>query len=144
MSGVGFWELIILLLIGLIVLGPERLPRVANQLGTWIGQARRMTRVMKRQLEEELNLEQEPAIRPARLSAPPPQPQTPQTDHDDSYSAAHAPDSAGTGVGTDTREEPNPTDSATGHPSHGEGEGEGEGTASQAPADADNGPKKAQ
>ena len=30
-----------LFLIGLIVLGPERLPRVANQLGSWLGQARR-------------------------------------------------------------------------------------------------------
>jgi len=57
MSGIGFSELIILFLIGLIVLGPERLPRVANQLGTWLGQARRMTRVMKRQLEEEIDLE---------------------------------------------------------------------------------------
>ena len=57
MSGIGFWELIILFLIGLIVLGPEKLPRVANQLGSWLGQARRMTRVMKRQLEEELQVD---------------------------------------------------------------------------------------
>ena len=54
MSGIGFWELIILSLIGLIVLGPKRLPQVANQLGEWIGQAKRMTRVMRRQLEEEI------------------------------------------------------------------------------------------
>lgn len=59
MSGVGFWELILVFMIGLIVLGPERLPRVAHQLGTWLGQARRMTRMMRRQLEEELNLEKE-------------------------------------------------------------------------------------
>ena len=64
MSGIGFSELIILFLIGLIVLGPERLPRVANQLGNWIGQARRMTRVMKRQLEDELDLEKTPDITP--------------------------------------------------------------------------------
>ena len=64
MSGIGFSELIILFLIGLIVLGPERLPRVANQLGSWLGQARRMTRVMRRQLEEEINLEQELSIKP--------------------------------------------------------------------------------
>ena len=54
MFGIGGQELILLMLIGLIVLGPERLPRVANQLGSWLGQARRMTRVMKRQLEDEL------------------------------------------------------------------------------------------
>ncbi|MBT5218218.1 MAG: Sec-independent protein translocase TatB, partial [Woeseia sp.] len=43
MFGVSGGELIILLLIGLVVLGPERLPRVANQIGGWLGQARRMT-----------------------------------------------------------------------------------------------------
>ena len=59
MSGVGFFELVILFMIGLVVLGPQRLPKVANQLGTWIGQARRMTRVMKRQLEEELDLSED-------------------------------------------------------------------------------------
>ena len=57
MSGVGFFELVILFMIGLVVLGPQRLPKVANQLGTWLGQARRMTRVMKRQLEDELDLD---------------------------------------------------------------------------------------
>lgn len=59
MSGVGSSELIILVLIGLIVLGPKRLPQIANQIGSWIGQARRMTRVMKRQLEEELDLSED-------------------------------------------------------------------------------------
>jgi len=82
MSGVGFSELIILFLIGLIVLGPERLPRVANQLGTWLGQARRMTRVMKRQLEEEINLEGAPPS----IGAPR------HTPHDeDTFSPAHVP-----------------------------------------------------
>ena len=84
MSGIGFSELLILFLIGLIVLGPERLPRVANQLGSWLGQARRMTRVLKRQLEEELDLDNNPlSIKPpAARSAP----------HDnDTYSPAHNP-----------------------------------------------------
>ena len=56
MSGIGFFELVILFLIGLIVLGPKRLHSVASQLGSWVGQARRMTRAMKRQLEDELDL----------------------------------------------------------------------------------------
>lgn len=101
MSGVGFWELIIVFLIGLIVLGPERLPRVASQLGSWLGQARRMTRVMKRQLEDELNLEKDLRIRPPRLSSPspPPAPASPRQEYDDTYSAAHDAGSVGTGVG---------------------------------------------
>ena len=70
MSGIGFSELIILFVIGLIVLGPERLPRVANQLGGWIGQARRMTRIMKRQLEDELDIKKDFSIQPPALQAP--------------------------------------------------------------------------
>lgn len=54
MSGVSSAELLLLLVIGLIVLGPERLPEIAKKVGGWVGQARRMTRVMKRQLDEEL------------------------------------------------------------------------------------------
>ncbi len=94
MSGIGFWELIILFLIGLIVLGPERLPRVANQLGNWLGQARRMTRVMKRQLEEELDLNSQFKIRP-------PPPVTPANEEDDAFSPAHDKNDAGTGVDDD-------------------------------------------
>jgi sec-independent protein translocase protein TatB len=100
MSGVGFWELILLFLIGLIVLGPERLPRVANQLGKWLGQARRMTRVMKRQLEDELNLEKEFNIRPQPASqALPHKPVQPANEVDDTYSPAHEAHSPGSGVG---------------------------------------------
>ncbi len=94
MSGIGFWELIILFLIGLIVLGPERLPRVANQIGSWLGQARRMTRVMKRQLEEELDLDSQFKIRP-------PPPAIPRNDEDDTFSPVHDADDVGTGVGDD-------------------------------------------
>lgn len=54
MFDVGFSELILLFIIGLLVLGPEKLPQVANKLGSWVGQARRMTRMLKRQIEEEL------------------------------------------------------------------------------------------
>jgi len=99
-SGIGFSELIILALIGLIVLGPERLPRVANQIGGWLGQARRMTRVMKRQLEDELDFESNPTIKPPPVSREPSkQPEyTPPRDDDD-FSPAHEPDDTGTGVG---------------------------------------------
>ncbi len=94
MFGIGFWELIILFLIGLVVLGPERLPRVANQLGSWLGQARRMTRIMKRQLEEELDLDKHLDIRP-------PPPLKPKNDRDDTFSPTHEADSVGTGLGDD-------------------------------------------
>ncbi len=57
MSGASFQEVFLLIIIGLVVLGPKRLPQVANQLGSWLGQARRMTRMMKRQLEDEINFD---------------------------------------------------------------------------------------
>lgn len=103
MSGIGFSELIILALIGLIVLGPERLPRVANQLGGWLGQARRMTRVMKRQLEDEINLEKEFDIRPPPVSREPSkQPAYTRPRDDDDFSPAHEAEEIGTGVGDDS------------------------------------------
>ena len=68
MSGVSSAELILLVVIGLVVLGPKRLPEIANKIGSWIGQARRMTRIMKRQLEEELNLDDINSIQPPKIS----------------------------------------------------------------------------
>jgi len=102
MSGIGFWELIILALIGLLVLGPERLPRVANQLGGWLGQARRMTRVMKRQLEDELDFEKELGLKktmtPKQSVSQPQYVHDEPAEHADDYSPAHDKDSPGTGV----------------------------------------------
>ena len=87
MSGVGSSELIILILIGLIVLGPKRLPQIANQIGSWIGQARRMTRAMRRQLEDELNFDDDnikrPAIAPPSVLSPTPDPADPDYDLDE-------------------------------------------------------------
>ncbi len=68
MSGVSSAELILLVVIGLVVLGPKRLPEIANKIGSWIGQARRMTRIMKRQLEEELNLDDINRIQPPKIT----------------------------------------------------------------------------
>jgi Tat protein translocase TatB subunit len=100
MSGIGFSELLILFLIGLIVLGPERLPRVANQLGTWLGQARRMTRVMKRQLEDEINLEEKKTAKGTGTINKPAY-VTPANETDDTWSPAHGPDEPGVGVNVD-------------------------------------------
>jgi sec-independent protein translocase protein TatB len=105
MSGVGFWELIILTLIGLIVLGPEKLPRVANQLGGWLGQARRMTRVMKRQLEDEIDVEKELGLKTPPKSKPdvskPKYVHEANIERPDDFSPEHDANSIGSGVGDD-------------------------------------------
>lgn len=55
MFDIGFQELILLLGLGLMVLGPERLPRVVKQLGEWIGKARRMARSVSAQIQDQLD-----------------------------------------------------------------------------------------
>ena len=98
MFGISGGELVLLLLIGLVVLGPERLPRIANKIGSWLGQARRMTRMMKRQLEDELDLNNTLQLSPPKRepSTQPPVYKPPRDDDD--YSPAHEPEEVGTGV----------------------------------------------
>ena len=57
MFDIGFTELVLLAGLGLIVLGPQRLPKVAAQLGRWVGQARRMSRTLMYQLRQEVDLD---------------------------------------------------------------------------------------
>lgn len=68
MFDVGFWELAVIFVVGLLVLGPERLPQVARQLGQWAGRARQMARVLTTQLQDEMN-----AVDPRRIMDPPTQ-----------------------------------------------------------------------
>ena len=67
MSGIGGQEFLLLCLIGLLILGPERLPRVASQIGSWVGKARQMTRSLRRQLEEEISAEKNLGFDPNEL-----------------------------------------------------------------------------
>jgi sec-independent protein translocase protein TatB len=54
LSGNSWGEFILILVIGLLILGPERLPRVASQLGRWVGKARRTANQLRFQLEREI------------------------------------------------------------------------------------------
>lgn len=58
MLDIGFSEILLIFVLGLIVLGPEKLPRVAAQVGRWIGRARAMARQFREQLEEEVTVEE--------------------------------------------------------------------------------------
>jgi Tat protein translocase TatB subunit len=55
MFEVGFQELVMIALLALIVLGPEKLPKLAAQLGRWTGRARSMARNLRQQLEQEVS-----------------------------------------------------------------------------------------
>ena len=54
MLDIGFWELSVLAVIGLIVLGPERLPVVARTMGRWVGQAKHYMSALTSELEREV------------------------------------------------------------------------------------------
>lgn len=53
MFGIDFSEILVIFGIALVVLGPERLPKVAATIGRWIGRARAMARQFREQLEQE-------------------------------------------------------------------------------------------
>ena len=93
MSGVSSAELILLVVLGLVVLGPKRLPEIANKIGSCVGQARRMTRIMRRQLEAELNLDDFNTIQPPKITKQAEPVDDEIADHvpsdDDSYSPLH-------------------------------------------------------
>ncbi len=57
MFDIGFWELVILFALALVVLGPKRLPELAATLGRWLGRARFMARSLKTQIDTELAIE---------------------------------------------------------------------------------------
>jgi len=73
MFDISFWKLVLIFAVGLVVLGPEKLPKVAAQLGSWAGQARRMARVLTTQLREELEKEEQ---RQTEAAATPPPAET--------------------------------------------------------------------
>lgn len=73
MFEVGFSELLVIFALALVVLGPERLPKLAAQVGRWIGRARAMARQFREQLEAEAN-----AIDPAASTSYTPPPERPE------------------------------------------------------------------
>ncbi len=75
MFDIGFSEVLLIFVIALVVLGPEKLPRVASQVGRWVGRARAMARQFREQLEEEVNLEEVRKARETkqRPAEPPPE-----------------------------------------------------------------------
>lgn len=73
MFDVGFWELVLVFGMGLMILGPERLPKVAAQVGRWVNRARRTASQLRRQLESEIDLDEKPKYKPPRPKPVPPQ-----------------------------------------------------------------------
>ena len=49
----GFWEIALILIISLIILGPERLPVFASQLGSFVRRIKDFANNVKRNIENE-------------------------------------------------------------------------------------------
>lgn len=58
MFDIGFWEITLIAIIALIVVGPDRLPEFARTAGLWIGRARRLFSDVKRDIDRELQTEE--------------------------------------------------------------------------------------
>jgi len=58
MFEVGFSELLMVGLVALLVIGPERLPQVARLAGFWVGKARKTVAAVKAEISHELYLEE--------------------------------------------------------------------------------------
>lgn len=58
MFDIGFWELTIIGVVALLVIGPERLPGVARTAGHWAGKARRYLGSVKADIDREMRAEE--------------------------------------------------------------------------------------
>ncbi len=58
MFEIGFWEMVLVGVVAMLVVGPERLPGLARTAGLWLGKARRMVAEVKAEVDRELHLEE--------------------------------------------------------------------------------------
>ena len=58
MFDVGFFELLLIGVVALLVVGPERLPKLARTAGMWFSRARRMLSSVKQDIEEEVRADE--------------------------------------------------------------------------------------
>ena len=54
MFDIGFWEIIFILVITLLIVGPERLPKIARTAGLWVGKMRGFVATVKADIDQEL------------------------------------------------------------------------------------------
>jgi sec-independent protein translocase protein TatB len=71
---VGFWELLFIFTLALIVLGPDKLPAVVSTLGRWTGRARALARGLRVQIEREMAADQTAYKPPPKANTPKPPP----------------------------------------------------------------------
>lgn len=63
MFDVGIWEVALLLVIAMIVVGPDRLPKLATTIGRWTGKVRRMAQTIQRDIDRQIALEDQEQLK---------------------------------------------------------------------------------
>ncbi len=58
MFDIGFWELALIGVVALLVVGPERLPALARTAGIWVSKARRFVSSVKADVEKEIRADE--------------------------------------------------------------------------------------
>ncbi|HKK05567.1 MAG TPA: Sec-independent protein translocase protein TatB [Gammaproteobacteria bacterium] len=58
MFDIGFWELTVIAIVALIVIGPDKLPGLARTAGLWIGKARHFLGNVKADIDRELKADE--------------------------------------------------------------------------------------
>ena len=56
MFDVGFWEILLILVMALVIIGPERLPGAARKAGFFVGKARRYIEGVRNEVASELDV----------------------------------------------------------------------------------------
>ncbi len=56
MFEIGFWEIFLILILALLVIGPERLPSAARKAGYWVGRVRRYVEGVRNEVEQEFDV----------------------------------------------------------------------------------------
>lgn len=55
MFDIGFFEIVIVAVVALLVVGPERLPKLAYEVGLWVGKLQRFIRSARVTIENEIH-----------------------------------------------------------------------------------------
>ncbi len=58
MFDAGFLEMVVIAVIALVIVGPERLPGIARKMGKWVAKARALVNTTKSDIERELRADE--------------------------------------------------------------------------------------
>jgi sec-independent protein translocase protein TatB len=58
MFDIGFWEILLIAVVALIVVGPERLPKLIRVTGLWLGRAQASMQSIRNEISKELRAQE--------------------------------------------------------------------------------------